>query len=193
MHALHAVDTCGLSFSLGHAIHVHRTFGHLAQEGHVLGSEDLFGPECGESGDGIEGFNAADAGAGFVVIAADELSTEFARGVGDFVGTAAVSDDVAQIDDGIVRGCGLEAGLHALQVGMDVADDEDAQSRPTGATLLNQGSNFLATRNYIPLSRSYSGCQWFFIASFARRSPASAAALPGSSISADWNAFIAPE
>src|SRR3954471_1394936 len=137
MHALHAVQSRSIARGLGHAIHVERALRHLAQEVQIVGSESLLRPKRRESGDRIEGLNAGDAGAGFIVIAADELPTELAGGVGDFVRAAAIADDIAQVDDRVIGRRSLNAGFHALQVGMDVADDEDAQSRPTVATLLN--------------------------------------------------------
>ncbi len=73
------------------------------------------------------GLKSSSARGGFVVIAADENFAQTAGAVDDFIGACAVTHDVAEIGNQIVRGSCRQAGFQGFEVGVNVAEKKYAQ------------------------------------------------------------------
>ena len=79
-------------------IFVERAGGELLEPFAIFGAELVAGPERYGARDGIEIVGVGEAGAGFIVIAANGERADFADAVDDFVGIGTVADYVAETD-----------------------------------------------------------------------------------------------
>jgi hypothetical protein len=75
-----------------------RAGGKLLKPFAIFGAELVASPESDGAGDGIEVVGVGQAGAGFIMIAANGERADFADAIYHFVGIGTVADDVAQAD-----------------------------------------------------------------------------------------------
>src|SRR6185312_176211 len=68
------------------------------------------------------------AGTSLVMVAAYENRSQLARTRGHLIRICAVADDIAQVIDLVVFGSGVQASLQRFKVGMDVRQNQYAQS-----------------------------------------------------------------
>ena len=75
-----------------------RAGGKLLKPFAIFGTELVASPESDGARDGIEIVGVGEAGAGFIVIAANGEGADFADAIYHFVGIGTVADDVAETD-----------------------------------------------------------------------------------------------
>src|SRR5215472_12592753 len=102
-----------------------RSLRQLTQELQVAWRKLLTGPERRQSGNRIEVIQLSDAGTGLVVISANEDGSQAACPLRHLVWIGSVADDIAEIENAVVRRCGLQAGFERLEVGVDIGDDKN--------------------------------------------------------------------
>ena len=61
------------------------------------------------------------------MIAANKKGAELVRGLGNFVGTGAVANNIAQVDHCVMLRRRRHARVERLKVGMNIAEDQYAQ------------------------------------------------------------------
>src|SRR6266481_2001356 len=142
-----------------HALYVfQRRYGagrQCAQKIEIIGGELLLRPCNGPFRDGIEAVRAFEAGAGLVMITTHKNAAHVAHARGHFIGTRAVADDIAQIEDEIEFRCCIQAGLESFKVGVNVGEDEYTHGFPES---VNQNPHYCrAVRTQWPGEISLNG------------------------------------
>ena len=97
-----------------------RTFGKLAQKLEVLIGKMVVGPKSGQSGIGVESIQADHPRARPIMIASDKYFAQIPHPFGHLIGIGAVAHNVPQVENLIVRGRSLQAGIQRLLVGMNI-------------------------------------------------------------------------
>lgn len=111
--------------------------GHCLQPTGVFGRQYTARPLGSASRDGIKAFHIIDSAAGFVVVPAYEDLSFLPHPIDDFVWVRSITDHVAEVPDGIVRGRGREDGVERVEIGVNVREDEDTHLRqPRGLETL---------------------------------------------------------
>src|SRR5262245_38557434 len=103
-----------------------RALRQLTQEFQVAWRKLLTGPDRRQSGNGIEVIQPGDAGTRLVVIPADEDGAQAARSLRHLIWIGAVADDIAEIENAVMRRRSLQAGFQRLEVGVDIGNDKNA-------------------------------------------------------------------
>ena len=111
---------------VGATFRLERTLRKHLQPFQIVGREILLRPNGRQGRNRIEACNIGHAGAGFVVIAADEERAQLTGAGNHLIGIGAVTDDVAQIPDYVVCGKSIDARLERINIRMNVTDNEDA-------------------------------------------------------------------
>ena len=93
----------------------------------IVRRELVASPDGGGGSHGIEIIKGDQARCSFVVVAANENLPQVAGTLGNFVGTGAIADDVAEICHQVERRSSSQAGLQRFEVGMYVAKQQYAQ------------------------------------------------------------------
>src|SRR5580692_999737 len=120
-------------------------------------------PGGGGGGHGVEVVEVHQAGGGFVVVATDKNFSQFARAVGDFVGAGAVAHYVAQVGDDIERRGRGQTGFERFEVGVNVANQQNAQGSPDKLAIIAQGRDEI-TRDNVLFGRPNERVDDFFAA-----------------------------
>src|SRR5580700_4489814 len=107
-----------------------RTLRQGAEPVEIVGSELVARPDRGGRSHGVEIIKGDQAGRGFVVVAADENLPQLTGALGNFVGTGAVADNVAEICHQVERGSRGQAGFKRFEVGVNVAQQQYAHGSP---------------------------------------------------------------
>ena len=100
-------------------------------------------PERCHTRDGIETFYSIDSRDYFVVVAANDDSSQLTHAFGHFVRTGAVANNVTQVDRRISRGSGGKARLQSFHVTVNVAEQQYAQSSPETERLKREAGHGL--------------------------------------------------
>jgi hypothetical protein len=93
-------------------------------------------------GHGIEVVKIHQPGCGLIVIAANKDFSQRARTIGNFIGTGSVADYISEICHQIEGRGRHETGFQGFEVGVNVANQQDAQGSPDKLAIIAQARDY---------------------------------------------------